>query len=122
MPPALWQDDFNDFSDEERDEIPEGGCVACTTFLRPDGVWMLHYMGFQISLPGNGPWWVEQTPDGLWMVTNGTKMKLCSNLASLDRAVMSRAQKLLANTHAHTQKNTQLNNITLLHLVFVLSM
>ena len=45
LPPALWQDDFNDFSDEERDEIPEGGCVACTTFLRPDGVWIFTLHG-----------------------------------------------------------------------------
>ena len=94
MSPALWQADFADFSDSDREDLPQGGSVACTTFIRPDGVWVLHYMGYQITLPGDGPWWVERTPDGLYMVCNGLKRKFCSNLVTLDRAIMSRAQTL----------------------------
>ena len=105
-PFALWQEDFADFSDSDREDLPEGASVACTTFIAPNGKWVLHYMGFQISLPGEGPWWVEQNEDGYWMVTNGSKRKLCSNLVSLDRAVMSRTQSKKHLLHYCTKKNT----------------
>lgn len=111
LPPALWQADFEDFSESDREDLPEGASVACTTFIGPNGKWVLHYMGYQITLPGNGPWWVEQNTEGLWMVTNGLKRKLCSNLVSLDRAVLSRTQSRKHSLHNKTETFAAVNSI-----------
>lgn len=86
------QEDFEDFSDAEHEAIPASS-VVCSCMCRPDGVWVLFYLDFQITLPGSGPWWVEQTSDGHWMATDGARKKLCSNLTSLERAVLPRAQR-----------------------------